>query len=65
VRCSPALPVAVRSQQLRRDNNTSNIAIDVRLTSAIVEPRSNQEACLVLHRAAHIRLPHAEGKNSQ
>ena len=64
MRYSPALPVAVRSQQLHRDYNTGNISIDVGLTSAIVEPRSNQEACLVLHRAAHIRLPHADGKNS-
>lgn len=63
MRCSPALPVAVRSQQLGGDNNTSNIAINVGLTSAVIEPRSNQEACLVLHRAAHIRLPHADGKN--
>ena len=63
MRYSPALAVAVRSQQLRRDNNTRNITTDVGLTSAVIEPRSNQEACLVLHRAAHIRLPHADGKN--
>ena len=65
MRCSPGLPVAVRSQQWGRDNNTSNINIDVELTSAVVEPRSNQEAGLVLHRAAHIRLPHADGENSE